>query len=144
MITQLLTFIIISQAPISIAEPGEHQIPEFAKMLAQAALNKNWLVVAGIALMFVVLIFKKIILPRLAQEERYKPFIPLVTFAISIILGVATWILNPTMNPVDIMGAVFGAATIASGSWETMLKPFIKVFVNIKMKAQDTIEKPKS
>lgn len=128
---------------MQIQEPSDAQIPEFAKMLANAVLNKNYLVVAGIILMFVVILFKKIIIPKLGNEEKYKPYIPLITFAISIITGVATWILNPTMNPMDIMTTVIGATTIASGSWETMLKPIVKKFFTKAAPAPITLSENK-
>lgn len=114
------------------AEVTDQMIPELAQGLAKAVLEKNYLVLAGIALTLVVWVFKKFLLPRLTSEDKYKQYIPLLTICLSLIAGVGTWLLNPSLGLASILATAFGSTAIASGTWEIVLKPFVNMIKHKK------------
>lgn len=122
-----------------LAGPTDDQIPELGKLLMLSVRNKNYLIVAGISLAIFVWFFKKFIFPKITTEEKFKPFIPVFSFVMSVLAGLATYILNPGVDPIDLIAAILGSTMIASGSWENMAKPAISLWQNsIKKKTETT------
>lgn len=126
-----LYFLILSQTPqVDIKIPTEADIGGLSDMMKKAVMDKNWFMLSGVLLMFTMILLNKVILPRIISDEKfqkYKPYIPLVTFAISIGTGIATWILNPQLDLVQILMTSGGATLVASGSWESLIKPVTKI-----------------
>lgn len=128
-----------------LAGPTDNQIPELGKLLMRAVQSKNYLIIAGVSLAIFVWVFKKFIIPKIMTEEKFKPFVPVFSFLLSVMAGVATYILNPGVDPIDLITAVIGSTMISSGSWETMAKPVITLWTNsIKKKTVATNEAVKT
>lgn len=104
-----------------------NQVNELSHMLINAVNNRNYLVISAILLMFVIIFLNKVILPKLSKDKLYKPYLPLITFSLSLVTGIITWILNPNTNLIEILTTVFAATTMASGSWETIMKPLFNI-----------------
>jgi hypothetical protein len=111
-------------------QPEVTDLPELAQMLTKAVLDKNYMMIAGVLLMLVVLIFRKFILPKIALDEKLKSYIPLITLSLSVMAGVGTWFLNPKLNLVEVMVASLGIGLSAIGSFEMMMKPILGLFKN--------------
>lgn len=124
---------------VKLAGPTDEQIPELGKLLMRAVQNKNYLIVAGVSLAAFVWFFKKFIIPKIMTEEKFKPFVPVFSFVLSVLAGLATYILNPGVDPIDLITAIIGSTMISSGSWEMMAKPVITLWQNsIKKKVEVT------
>jgi hypothetical protein len=139
---QALTLLIMSQAPALPVEPTEDQIPELVKLLTNAIESKNYMLMSGVLLMFVVMIFKKVIIPKLGDEEKYKPYIPAITFGITLVTGFATWTLNPKINLIETLITCVGVTVVASGSWETTFKPVMNLIAKILAENQKKNQSP--
>ena len=105
----------------------DEKISELSKILFNSVNNRNYLVASAILLMFIMIFLNKVIFPKLSKEEKYKPYIPLITLAMSLTTGIVTWILNPNINPAELLTTVFAATTMSSGSWELMMKPLFNI-----------------
>lgn len=118
---------------VALVDPESHGVAELAKMLSMALKSKNYLLLSGVLLMIFLQLLRKVVLPRLSTDERYKPFVPSITMAIAVLTGVATWFLNPKMDFAEVMATSVGIGFMAVGSFETMLKPFVAMLKNKKL-----------
>lgn len=131
--SQAITYTIIASKDATekvSAQPEMSDLPELAQMLTKAVLDKNYMVIAGVLLMLVVLIFRKFLLPKISEDQKLKVYIPIITLCLSLMAGVGTWFLNQKLNLIEVMVTSLGIGLSAVGSFEMMMKPILGLFKN--------------
>lgn len=110
----------------------ESHIPALAELLSKAVTDKNYFVISGVALMFTVFLMRKFLLPKVLTDEKLKIYTPMISVIISLLVGIASWLLNPKLNIFEIILTSISTVVVASGSWE-MIKPVSKMEILSKI-----------
>lgn len=100
---------------------------QLSQLFTKAVQEKNYFILSGILLMILVMIFKKYILPKISKDEKYIQYIPAIAFGVSFVAAIASWILNPSLDIAELLITSVGATFVASGSYESLIKPVNKL-----------------
>ncbi len=97
-------------------------LPQAAEFTMRMVLQKEWAIVAAVAVMVMVFVARTFLMPKLAADPRYKDKMPLLAAMLALMGGAATLLLNPTASVPQIAESVWQIATMAMGTWSVLGK----------------------